>query len=381
MTHPSKPTGALPARRPSPRTALEVGRLRVANQRIVASTFAAPADAVRFLLAMQGQDYASVKWSIGLRVPNSTDADVEAAFASRAIVRSWPLRGTLHVTAAEDLPWMLELLAPRVVDGARARRAALDLDARTLSRARDIALSRLSSGAALTREELLAAFDAGGVATTGQRGYHLLFHLSVTGTLCFGPAKGKEQTFVLLDTWIRAPRRLDRDEAKGELARRFFEGHGPATLADLVGWAKLTAGDAKIALALARPELAQITVDGVPHFLAASAEARLEGARAHVEGSVAALPGFDEYVLGYKDRATVLARADFARVVPGGNGVFRPTIVVDGQVRGTWRRTPRKGELLVEPLPFTKLHPKELRAFGDAIGSYARFLGASARVA
>ena len=103
---------------------IEIGRLRVANHRLVGSTFKAPVDAVRFLLAIQGQDYASAKWSIGLRVPGATDADVEAAFASRAIVRSWPMRGTLHVTAAEDLPWMLSVMGPRIVETTTARRDA-----------------------------------------------------------------------------------------------------------------------------------------------------------------------------------------------------------------------------------------------------------------
>jgi len=332
------------------------------------------------MLAMQGQDFPSVKWSIGIRVPGSTDADVEAAFSAGTIVRSWPIRGTLHVTAAEDLPWMLELLGARIVDGAASRRAALKLDERTLGRARELAIRRLEGGMTATRDDLLAAFDAGGVSTEGQRGYHLLFHLSVTGTLCLGPVEGKEQAFALLGEWVKKPRRLERDQALGELARRYFVSHGPATLADYSGWAKLTVKDARTGLALARKELVELTVDGATYFMAASAEGLLATVGSQVRESVVALPGFDEYILGYKERGAVLAPTHAGTIVPGGNGVFMPTIVVGGQVRGTWRRKAKAKETVVEALPFERLSRAERLAFSSAAGSWGRFTGATVRM-
>jgi hypothetical protein len=361
-------------------SAAAVGRLRVANQRIVGSTWKTPLDAVRFMLAMQGQDFPGVKWSIGLRVPGSTDADVEAAFTAGKIVRSWPMRGTLHVTAAEDLPWMLALLGARIVDGAASRRAALKLEERSLERARELAIRRLEGGQAVARNELLATFDSGGVSTEGQRGYHILFHLSITGTLCLGPAKGKEQAFVLLGEWVKKPRRFERDQALGELARRYFVSHGPATLADYSGWAKLTAKDARTGLALARKELVELTVDGATYFMAASAEDLLAKVESRVRESVVAIPGFDEYLLGYKERSAVLAPTHAGKIVPGGNGMFMPTIVVGGQVRGTWSRKAKAKETVVEPLPFEKLCRAESLAFASAAGAWGRFTGSTVRV-
>jgi hypothetical protein len=349
-----------------------IGRLRTANQRLVGSVWTTPLDAVRFMLAMQGQDFPGVKWAIGLRVPGSTEADVDAAFAAGQIVRSWPMRGTLHVTAAEDLPWMLALLGERVVDGAASRRAALQLDRRDLDRARDLAIRHLEGGRALARTQLLAAMDAGGVSTDGQRGYHVLFYLAITGTICLGPVRGKEQAFVLLEEWITKPRRLEHDEALEELARRYFVSHGPATLADFSGWAKLTMKDVRAGVALAREHLVDLTVEGTTYLMAEDAEAVLARARPEVSAAVIALPGFDEYVLGYKERSAVLAPEHFGRVVPGGNGVFMPTIVVDGQVRGTWRRTARRKETAVESLPFS---PKERLELAPAAAAWARFTG------
>jgi hypothetical protein len=363
------------------RTRTSLAQLRLANQRILGSSFTDPADAVRWMLAVQAQDFPGAKWSVALRTPGCTDAGVEAALAERTIVRSWPLRGTLHFCAAEDLAWMLALCAPRILAGAAARRAALDLDEATLGRAREIAVARLTGGKVLTREQLLAELDRAGVYTTGQRGYHLLWHLSQTGILCFGPPRAKEQTFVLLDEWVPRSRRLDRDEALGELARRYFESHGPATPKDLAGWAKLTAGDAKTGVALARPHLAELVVDGATHFMAADAERVLAGAAPKAGTAVVALPGFDEYVLGYQDRSAVLAPEHSERICPGANGIFMPTVVVGGQIVGTWRRVVRSREVVIEPTPFTKLSAAARAGLGRAAEAFGKFLGLPGRVA
>jgi hypothetical protein len=210
----------------------------------------------------------------------------------------------------------------------------------------------LSGGRALRRGALLAAIADGGAPTAGQRGYHLLWYLAQTGTLCMGPTDGTEQLFVLLDEWVRAPRRLEREEALGELALRYFRSHGPATLKDLVRWAGCTVRDARAGLALALPSLACIEVDGVEHYLAPETPDRLAACRTEARG-VFLLPGFDEFVLGYGDRTAVLDPEFADRIVPGGNGMFRPTVVSDGRIVGTWRYTGSGGRRTVTAEPFT----------------------------
>src|SRR4051812_31876137 len=153
-------------------TRSRIGLLRLSSQRIAGSTFATPLDASRHMLAMQGQDWASLLWSLGLRVPGVTSARVQEAFAKGQIVRGWPMRGTLHATAAEDLPWMVDLCCPRVVQAVARRRDALSLDDKTLERARAIAESALRGGKQLTRGEMQALWEKKGISTAGQRGYH-----------------------------------------------------------------------------------------------------------------------------------------------------------------------------------------------------------------
>jgi hypothetical protein len=203
------------------------------------------------------------------------------------------------------------------------------------------------------RAELLTAIGEGGVATTGQRGYHLLWYLSQTGTLCLGPTDGDgDQLYVRLDEWIPDPRRLEPEEAHAELALRFFTGHGPATVPDLVRWSGSTARAVRAGLARVRDRLEAVTVDGTEYLLDPETPERLAAARAEADG-VLLLPGFDEFVLGYGDRTAVLPAEHADRIVPGANGIFRPTVVHRGQVVGTWRWTGRGATRTVQAEPFT----------------------------
>jgi hypothetical protein len=349
--------------------------LRLASQHIGTGGLSTPGDVVRWMLAMQGQDFPGAKWSIGLRAPGTGEATVEAAFDSGEIVRSWPMRGTLHLAPAEDLGWMLDLTAPRAIRSAASRRAALGIADADVERARQIAIASLSGGRALTRDAIVASIAAGGVSTEGQRGYHLLWYLAQTSTLVLGAGQGKQQTFSLLDEWVRAPRRLARDEALGELALRYFRSHGPATARDLVRWCGLTMADAQRGLAVSGALLTALELDGVRYHLAPEALAQAPAAaRVHL------LPGFDEYLLGYGDRSAALAPERSAAVVPGSNGMFKPTVVADGEVVGTWRRTVTRGEVLVEAQLWSPLRGALQDGLLEAVGAYGAYLGRPARL-
>jgi hypothetical protein len=327
------------------------------------------------MLAMQAQDLPGAKWSVGLRGHQSSEDAVDAACDAREIVRSWPMRGTLHLVCAEDLGWMLELTAPRALASAASRRALLGIADADVERARAIAIASLSGGGVLARDAILAAIAAGGVRTDGQRGYHFLWYLAQTGTLVLGATAGRQQTFALLDEWVPEPRKLEHDEALGELAFRYFRSHGPATMRDLARWSGLTMRDVRRGLAVSHRTLIELELDGVTYHLAPET---LSGAppapRVHL------LPGFDEYLLGYQDRSAALAPEHSTAVVPGGNGMFLPTIVADGEVVGTWRRTVSAREILVEPMPFGPLSEPIRAGLVEAARDYGAFLGRPTRL-
>ena len=349
--------------------------MRLASQHIATAGLSTPGDVVSWMLAMQAQDFPGAKWSVGLRALQTSEATVDAAFHSAEVVRSWPMRGTLHLVPAEELGWMLDLTAPRAIRSAASRRAALGIADADVDRAREIAVASLTGGRALTRHAILAVIAAGGVSTEGQRGYYLLWYLAQTGTLVLGAVQDRQQTFTLLDEWVRAPRRLDRDEALGELAYRYFRSHGPATARDLVRWSGLTMADVQRGMAVSGGLLTALDLDGVRYHLAPETLAQ-----APVPARVHLLPGFDEYLLGYGDRTAALASEHSGAVVPGSNGMFKPTVVADGEVVGTWRRTVTRGGVLVEPLLWSPLRGALQDGLVETVGAYGAYLGRPARL-
>ena len=365
-----------------------IARLRLAAQWILpasASPSPGPADVVRRLTALQGQDFPGALWSIGLRAPGTTRADVEAAFNSGELVRSCPLRGTLHVTLAQDLGWILALTADRMRAGQATRHRQLGITTPDVDKVRGIALALLEqSDGKATREEVLAAFEQAGQGTKAQRGYHLLFLLCVEGTLVQGPVNpeggnGKAQYYVSPAAWIRNSRVLDRGEALGELALRYFRSHGPATVKDFQWWSKLTLADITAALDLVGHLLETVECNGASYLLAPET-AELLGGTVPGARAVLLLPGFDEYLLGYTDRSAALAPHHAPLTVPGGNGMFRATVVAGGKVAGTWRKAQGAAEKqrevagVVVPELFGGLSPARHKALERSAKAYKRFL-------
>ncbi|GAB3520459.1 crosslink repair DNA glycosylase YcaQ family protein [Arthrobacter monumenti] len=320
---------------------------------------------------MQAQDFNGAVTSVALRFHDGRREAVVAALNAGTVVRSWPMRGTLHFVPAEDLGWMLRSTASRIVATSARRHAELGIDDRLIAAARDIAVAKMSDGTPLSRNDLIALWRQAGLLEMKERGYHLIGHLAMTGVLCFGPVQKGEQLLVLIDTWIPHPRRLGPEEALGELALRYFRSHGPATVKDFSWWTKLRAADAKTAVALARPNLETRWYDGV-EYLMDPAAAALPGGEADETSGLFLLPGFDEYLLGYQDRSAALRPDEAQRVVPGGNGVFRPTIVRDSQVRGTWKRIGKGAAQRIEPTSFNGRFTKaELRLIEQRFTTFA----------
>ncbi|MGX5680180.1 winged helix DNA-binding domain-containing protein [Schumannella luteola] len=347
------------------RTRREITALRLSAQRIASPPATTVAETVRFMLALQAQDLPGARWSVGLRTRSATDLDVGAALASGEVVRSWPMRGTLHLVAPEDLAWMLRLTRPRQATFAATRRRALAITDDELAAAGRIARAALEGGRVERRDTLLGRFDAAGIPTTGQRGYHLLWNLAQDGLTVFGPPDGAQPTFALFDEWIGVSRELEDDEALGEFAARYVASHGPATDRDFAWWSSLTLGQARRGLDIAR--MPSLERGGERYYLAEGLEP--------AKRSIHLLPGFDEFILGYQDRSAPLAPEFAPRIVPGNNGIFQPTLVVGGLVEGTWRRASKAQPTTVEIDPFGELSATTRSGIDSAARRLGRFLG------
>lgn len=334
------------------------------------------AGVVEWFGAMQGQDFASVGWSLGLRTGLSRD-DVAAAFESGRILRTWPMRGTLHVLPGADARWMLQHLGSRALRSAAARRRSLGLEQADAERACGVLGEALVGGRAMTRAECVAVLEGAGIPCGGQRAYHLLWYASQKGVTCVGPQRGAEQTFVLLDEFAPSAVELDRPAALATIAERFVRSHGPVTAHDLARWADLTVTDARAGLAAGQGIL-RGAIAGRDLFLT---EPQLDTIRRDsVLLPARALPGFDEFILGYRDRTAQIDRETEKLVVPGGNGVFSPTLVLDGRVVGTWRRRESVRTVEILATTITRIGATGRERLEAGLGQYVRFVGKQGRI-
>ncbi|MEN0084785.1 MAG: winged helix DNA-binding domain-containing protein [Leifsonia sp.] len=351
-------------------------RMRRLAQAIDGPREPGPAAVARRMLAVQGQDFAAGCWALALRSEAARQSDVLAALDAGTVIRSWPMRGTLHFVPPEDLRWMLSVTMDRLVAGLGRRQEQLGLTAADFAHAADVVTGVLSGGRSIGRADLMEVWERAGIATTGQRGYHLIYYLAQTGLLCWGPVVfagngNPSQALVLLDEWAPAPPRLDPDEAISRYLLRYLAGHGPATVRDFVWWIKGTVGGAKTARAVLGDALTMLEVDGVEYLVTAELADRAAATpatRAERE-AVQLLPAFDEYLLGYQDRSPILDERHFELIVPGGNGVFQPIIVAGGRVVGTWRRD--NGRAV--PQPFGELSAARRTRLERAATAYARY--------
>jgi hypothetical protein len=343
---------------------------RLVNQRVDGEKFDKPEEVVRWLGAIQAQDYLQSLWAIGLRLKSATVADIEQAIFDGKIVRTWPMRGTLHFVPPEDAKWMLKLSASRTLAKDGRRLEQLGLDEGIMERCKELLYDALKGNERLSRPDIMRLLQEAGISTENQRGYHILWYVSQTGLICLGPMQNKQQTFVLLDEWVPNSRNLSREESFAQLARRYFASHGPATIHDFAWWAGITVTEARSGLEAAIPGLIPEEIDGKEYWMTGDAPGHI----AYDKSSVHLLPGFDEYLIGYKDRSAVLAAEHAPKIVPGKNGVFLPTIVVDGQVVGTWKRKLKKNSIDISLSPFTHPDDSEERAI-EAAKSYSDFVG------
>ncbi len=333
-----------------------------------------PLSVAEWFGAMQAQDIASGLWSLGVRVPHATVADVEAAFERREVIRTWPMRQTVHIVPAVDARWMLELTGARGLDRMRTRRQQLGLLPADLDRLLTTLGAFLEDGQPRTRRDVLDALSADGIATDGQRGYHLLLYASLTGLTCIGPQRDGAQTVALLSAWAPQQVQLTRDEALVELAHRYFRGHGPTTVKDFAGWTGLTLTDARRGVEGNAGRLERVGEGADALWLTTELADAISDGQLAGQGTLA-LPGFDEYVLGYKDRSLHGDESLLDRVVPGGNGVFRATIVRRGSVIATWTRTLVRDQVKITVEPFAPLSGRARSDTERALGSYADYLG------
>jgi winged helix DNA-binding protein len=324
---------------------------------------------VKWLSAVQAQDYAGAKWALGMRVPRSTDADVERAFAEGSIVRTHVLRPTWHFVAPADIRWMLALTAPRV-QAANARiYRKYGLDATIFRRSNAVLERALRGGRHRTRDELRETLERHGISTDDVRMAYLLMWAELEALICSGPRRGKQFTYALLEERVPATKPLARDAALAALARRFFISRGPATVHDFAKWSGLTVADGEAGVEEASRGLEREVVGGKTYWLAAERNARAPDTLpvAHL------MSIYDEYISGYRDRSAMVSTARASRLYKMGPSGIN-IVVVNGVVVGRWTRTFARDTVTVTIQLFDSLTRAERRAVEATAEQFGAFL-------
>ncbi|MET0736505.1 MAG: winged helix DNA-binding domain-containing protein [Microbacterium sp.] len=323
---------------------------RIRDLRLRSHRLSAPARTVgaagEHMLATQGQEFWGGRLALAARTKGSpTISRVDRAFDSGELVRSWTMRGTVHVIPARHLAWVLSLTGERQFRAAGSRHRMLGLDADALARAEQAARSALAGGNRLTRAEFFDVLRAIGIDPRDQRGVHALYALSVRGVVVQGPVvpresgPTREQFVVLAEEWIAES--LTPADPLLELFTRYVASHGPAGAADFAWWSGLPLGMARQAVAAADSRLARFDDD---LWVAADVPRRHPSAP-----DVVALPPFEEYFLSYADRTRSCAPEHASTIMTG--GAMRPILLARGEIVATWSHSLALARLHESPVP------------------------------
>lgn len=346
-----------------------ISNLRLQAQQITSTKFKRAQDIVSWMGAMQAQDYYMSKWAIGIRLPGSTDMEIETALNKGEILRTHLLRPTWHLVAASDIYWMLELTAPQIKAAMKSRHKELELSESIIKKCISVIEKALTGGNHLTREELMDRIQKAKIPTDGQRAAHIMLCAELDQIVCSGISKGKEQTYALLEERVPKRKILKREEALTELAKKYFSSHGPATLQDFVWWSGLSITEAKKALELSKTYFLSEKIDSQTLWFSNSISIPKS-----FKESAFLLPAFDEFIISYKDRSASLLLINQKKTISN-NGIFRPVVVVNGEVIGIWKRTIKKDMVLIEPeyfLPVSKKINDKIEKVSSSFGNFLK---------
>ena len=350
-----------------------IARRRFANQHLVAPTLGSAVEVVRALGAVQAQDYLNAKWAIGQRTKASSDADIDQAFARGEILRTHVLRPTWHFVLPEDARWMLELTGPRVQASMASYDRKLGLDAPTFRRSHAILERVLRDGQQLTRAELRGTLQRAGLKVpTGQHAGNLLQRAELDRVVISGARRGTRFTYALFDERVPPAPARDRDEALGELARRYFVTRSPATVHDFSWWSGLAMADARRAIEIAGRLLTREQYSGRDYW---GIRDRASGRRARIAHL---LPNYDEYFIGFKDRSAFAERLGGVVTKAQLHALWGHVLFVDGQIVGGWQRAPGDSDVALRLL--LTLTPAERDLVLRAGRRFEKFLGIPVKV-
>ncbi len=334
----------------------------------------APARAMLEVVArtcgLHAQVMSSAELTLAARVDGLAAGDVgRALWEERSLVKTWAMRGTLHLLPAAEFPMWQAALSTRRLWESGAWQRGFGVTAAELERLND-AVAQALDGRLLTREELASRVgELTGSTKLGDKLREswgaLLKPAAALGLLCFAPSQGQQVRFTRPDTWLGGWTGHDPDQAMDEVARRFLAASGPVTREDFARWWGIPS-PAKGARLLERlgDEVARVEVEGLAAYALAADLPGLAAAKG--SRTVRLLPAFDQYVVTATLQAEHLLPGPFKDRVYRPQGWLSPVLLVDGRIDGVWRQESKGRRLLVTIEPFTGPPAPRVRRAAEA---------------
>nr|WP_199001313.1 winged helix DNA-binding domain-containing protein [Flavobacterium sp. ASV13] len=346
----------------------EISHHRLVSQKLYKPSPASPQEIVQHLGAMQAQDYAMAKWAVGSRC-DASETMIEEAVNSAEIIRTHILRPTWHFVSAEDIYWMLDLSAPQVKKFTASAAKKYGYDAKKLDEL-NIAIEKLLSGNQhLTRDEIMQELNIKKTSGEDFLSAAIMMNAELDGLVCNGKMKGKQITYALLEERVAKPKtKLTKEEALAKLAKRYFESHGPATLTDFSWWSGFPPTICKIAINAIELQLNSIEINDQKYWF--GIEFTNEN---NFRESVHFLPAFDEILISYKTREASILPEHQPKAFTN-NGIFKPVILENGKVIGTWKRTIKKDHAKIETQFFNETERAKKEILFEGITAFQNYL-------
>lgn len=335
--------------------------LRMQSLGLWGTRFETPQQVVRWLTALQAQEFPMAKWSIAQRTRGATKDDVEQAFADGVIVRTHVLRPTWHFVLGEDIRWLLKVTAPRVHALNAYYNKQHELDKKLFAKSNTLIAKGLEGGAHLTRRELAAVLKRGGIRASGARLAYIMMCAELDALVCSGAMRGKQHTYALLDERAPGAKALEREAALAELTKRYFTSRGPATLNDFLRWSSLTAAEGREGLALVGKDLESDVIDGKAYWFGAAPRGR-----ASTKPAVDLVQGYDEIIMSYSE-----SRDESFRL---GDAPFFNAVLLDGRLIGHWKPTAQRNSVLIKTVLNRALTREQKEALAAAAGLTAAWM-------
>lgn len=352
----------------------KIAQLRLISQKLHKTINSTPQEIVQHLGAMQAQDYAMAKWAVGSRC-DASEKVIEEAINSAQIIRTHILRPTWHFVSADDIYWMLDLSGPQVKRIVTSYVKKYGYDAKKLDQTNAAIQKILAGNNHLTREEIMQELSITKTPSPDHLSGPIMMYAELDGLVCNGKMKGKQMTYALLEERVpKTQGRLTQEEGLAKLALRYFESHGPATLLDFSWWSGFSPTSCKKIINAIELQLNSITIEDQKYWFKNDISTEDD-----FRESIHFLPAFDEILISYKSREASILPEHQPKAFTN-NGIFKPIILENSKVIGTWKRTIKKDHAKIETQFFNETENHKKAILFEGIKPFENYLGTKIQI-